>query len=59
MADGEDSALTSDTPLLHACAQFDRERVLKCFLSLAGELPPNITELVAAKLNACDDASFS
>ena len=54
VADGEETALASNTPLLHACAEFDRERVLQRFLNLAGELPPHIGDFVTAKLRAYD-----
>lgn len=48
--DGESSGLTSNAPILLADGYFDGQAVLARFLALAGELPREVLEFVAARL---------
>lgn len=48
--DGESGALTSDAPLLMAAGVFDAPRVLRRFRELSAEMPREIADFVAARL---------
>ena len=44
--DGESGPLASNAPLLTAGGEFDASRVLRRFLELSAEMPPEIVEFV-------------
>lgn len=52
--DGEPTANVNATPLLYSTDAFDRERVLRQFLALSGEIPPEISRFVQARLHEFD-----
>ena len=53
--DGESGPLASDAPLLSAGGVFDGSRVLKRFLELSAEMPPDLVEFIAARLREHPD----
>ncbi|MDP2240587.1 MAG: hypothetical protein Q8K18_10570 [Burkholderiales bacterium] len=48
--DGESGALSNDAPILVADGVFDAPRVLKRFRELAAEMPREIADFIAARL---------